>query len=409
MAFQDVFHQVSQVGTYGATANVRIAGRNISYVRAFVKRGGLLDGHKGIHIGQLYNPDLYYYENDAPVSGFNVVPSADDVYRAFFAQGMSEVVKDQLLANPLAVGELNYDDVCLKATVIGAGGSWEFKADPTVTEETQIAERVWAVPAAAFPTFRDLALQRLSTLPSGVQASAYIAFNGADDYVNFTAGNTALGYLDWTKDWTLGITLVGYPQHSDQKYQCLFASGNNVLMIRRGGVNQALYVASNNTGYASQGINTWTPINDGDRLQFEYTSTNKHLKYFKGQPGATPQLVGTLTVNAANIAANDPGDDFAIGRGNGKTNFEELLHFDGGVNNFIGMQGPMGTTDRLSYFQSVGEAFDEQTWYPDLNSWAKLGEDPYPNVVDTVGGLTGGELINGTEEDFVPIESPTEE
>jgi hypothetical protein len=29
--------------------------------------------------------------------------------------------------------------------------------------------------------------------------------------------------------------------------------------------------------------------------------------------------------------------------------------------------------------------------------------------VDTVGGLTGGELINGTEEDFVPIESPTAE
>ena len=408
MAFQDVFHQVSQVGTYGATANVRIAGRNISYVRAFVKRGGLLDGHKGIHIGQLYNPDLYYYENDVPVAGFNVVPSADEVYAAFFAQGMSEVVKDQLLANPLAVGELNYDDVCLTATIIGAGGSWAFKADPTVTVETEVQERVWAVPADAFPTFRDLALQRLSTLPSGVQASAYIAFNGADDYVNFTAGNTALGYLDWTKDWTLGITLIGYPQHSDSKYQCLFASGNNVLMIRRGGTNQALYIASNNTGYASQGINTWSPINDGDRLQFEYTATNKHLKYFKGQPGQVPQLVGTLTVNATNIANNDPGDDFAIGRGNGLTNYQELLHWDGGVNNFIGMQGPMGTTDRLSYFQSVGEAYDEQTWYPDLDSWAKMGEDPYPTVVDTVGGLTGGALINGTEEDFVPIESPTE-
>ena len=279
-------------------------------------------------------------------------------------------------------------------------------ADPRVTAETEINSRTWAVPAAAFTTFRDLALQRLSTLPSGVQASSYITFNGADDYVNFTGGNTALGYLDWSKDWTLGITLVGYPQHSDAKYQCLFASGNNVLMIRRGGTNQSLYIASNNTGYASQGINTWTPINDGDRLQFEYTTSNNYLRYFKGQPGQVPALVGTLVVNATNLAANDPGDDFAIGRGNGKTNYEELLHWDGGVNNFIGMQGPMGTTDRLSYFQSVGEAYDEQTWYPDLNSWAKLGEDPYPTVVDTVGGLTGGALINGTEEDFVPIESP---
>ena len=136
--------------------------------------------------------------------------------------------------------------------MIGAAGSWSFVADPSVIVETEIEERVWAVPEAQFPTFRDLALQRLSTLPSGVQASAYIAFNGADDYVNFANGNSTLGYLDWSKDWTLGITLVGYPQHSDGKYQCLFASGNNVLMIRRGGVNQSLYIASNNTGYASQ-------------------------------------------------------------------------------------------------------------------------------------------------------------
>ena len=406
MGFSDVFHQVSQVGTFGSTSNVRIAGRNISYVRAFVKRGGLLDGHKGIHIGQLYNPDLYYYENDTPVAGFNVVASTDDVYSAFFAQGMSEVVKNQLLANPLAVGELNYDDVALTATIIGAGGSWAFRADPSVTVETEINERVWAVPADLFPTFRDLALQRLSTLPTGVQASSYIAFSGSDDYINFTAGNTAAGYLDWSKDWTLGVTLIGFPQHSDNKYQCLFASGNNVLMIRRGGTNQALYIASNNTGYASQGINTWSPINDGDRLQFEYTTSNNHLKYFKGSPGGAPQLVGTLTVNATNLAANDPGDDFAIGRGNGLTNYQELLHWDGGVNNFIGMDAPMGTTDRLSYFQSVGEAYDEQSWYPDLTTWATLGEDPYPNVVDTKGALTGGELINGTEEDFVPIETP---
>ncbi len=401
MSFTEVFHQI--------TGNARVAGRNISYVRKFTKRGGILDGHMGIHIGLLYNSDIYLYQNDEPVAGLNIVPDAQAIYDSFFAQSMSEVVTGLLLANPEAIGELDYDDTKLRATVIGAGGSWEFIADPSVSAETEIQERVWAIPAAAFSTFRELALQRLSTLPSGVQASSYITFNGGDDYINFTAGNTTLGYLDWTKDWTIGITLVGYPQHSDAKYQCLFASGNNVLMIRRGGTNQSLYIASNNTGYASQGINTWTPISDGDRLQFEYNSTSKHLRYFKGQPGATPQLVGTLTVNSNNITNNDPGDDFAIGRGNGLTNYQELLHWDGGVNNFIGMQGPMGTTDRLSYFQSVGEAYDEQSWYADLNSWAKLGEDPYPNVVDTVGGLTGGELVNGTEEDFVPIESPEAE
>lgn len=399
MSFTEVFHQI--------TGNARIAGRNISYVRKFTKRGGILDGHLGIHIGLLYNSDIYLYENDEPVAGLNIVPDAQAIYDAFFAQSMSEVVAGLLLANPEAIGELDYDDTKLRATVIGAGGSWEFLADSSVIAPTELQERIWAIPAAGFGDFRTLALQRLSTLPSGVQASSYIAFAGSDDYVNFTGGNTSLGYMDWSKDWTLGITLIGYPQYSDSKYQCLFASGNNVLMIRRGGTNQALYIASNNTGYASQGINTWSPINDGDRLQFEYTTSNNYLRYFKGQPGQVPQLVGTLTVNATNLAANDPGDDFAIGRGNGLTNYQELLHWDGGVNNFIGMSGPMGTTDRLSYFQSVGEAYDEQTWYPDLGSWAKLGEDPFPSVVDTKGGLTGGALINGTEEDFVEIEEPT--
>ena len=102
MAFADVFHQV--------TGNARIAGRNIAYVRCFVKKGGLLDGHKGIHIGLIYNPDIYLYENSEPVAGFNIIASAYDTFHAFFAQGMSEVVPELLLANPAAVGELDYNN-----------------------------------------------------------------------------------------------------------------------------------------------------------------------------------------------------------------------------------------------------------------------------------------------------------
>jgi len=111
-----------------------------------------------------------------------------------------------------------------------------------------------------------------------------------------------------------------------------------------------------------------------------------------------------LTVNATNIAANDLGDDFAIRRGNGQGGQNELLHWDGGVNNFIGMQSSFGATDLALYFESIGEEFSEQSWYSDLTSFTGLGEDLYPTVLDTLGALTGGELVNGTEEDFVPIE-----
>ena len=63
-------------------------------------------------------------------------------------------------------------------------------------------------------------------------------------------------------------------------------------------------------------------------------------------------------------------------------------------------------TDLHSHFESIGEEFSEQSWYSDLTSFAGLGEDPYPSVVAIFGALTGGELMNGTEEDFVPIENP---
>jgi len=387
---------------------MRLAGRNIAFVKKFTQKGGTLNGAPAIQIALLNDVDKFIYQSDRAVTGLTTAADVGAIFDALYAQGLSMVVEGEVAANPLAIAELDYDDTQLRANVIGDAGWFTFKASNQTSAIKEVSDHNWIVPEAGFPAFRDLALQRLSTLPSGVQASSYIDLAGSDDYINFTTGNTVAGYVDWSKDWTLGITLVGYPQSADQKYQCLFASGNNVIMIRRGGTNQSLYIASNNTGYASQGINTWAPINDGDRIMFEHNATSHSLRYFKGQAGAVPLLIGTLTVNATNIAANDPGDDFAIGRGNGLTNYQELLHWTGGLNNFIGQSSEMGTLNRISYFESVGQAFDEQTFYPDLASWAMLGEDSYPTVTDTKGALTGGELIGGTEEDFVPIDPPTE-
>ena len=139
---------------------------------------------------------------------------------------------------------------------------------------------------------------------------------------------------------------------------------------------------------------------------FEYDSVSRQLVYFKAQAGTQPLLIGILVVNQTNIDNNDPGDDFAIGRGNGAADSTEILHWDGAVNNFIGQSGEMGTAARIAYFEIVGEAYDEQPWYSDLASWAMLGEDTFPTVTDTKGALTGGELMNGTEDDFVEIVQP---
>ena len=404
MSFNSFYYQL----TTGENTSIasRVAGSNIAYVKKYKKVGGELSGAPALLVALINDADINLYQSDTASSSLLTIPSVDDLYDHLESAGMSILVEGSLMVNPTCVSTFSYDATMLQANVVGPTGIFKFIASSQVAEITQKSDRVWEIPTAGFDAFKTLALQRLSSLPSGTQASSYIALAGSDDYINFTTGATAAGYVDWSKDWSLGITCVGYPLHADAKYQCLFASGNNVIMIRRGGTNQSLYIASNNTGYASQGINTWVPITDGDRILLAYDTSNNHLRYWKGQPGSPPTLVGTLTVNATNLAANDPSDEFAIGRGNGLTNYEELLHWDGGFNNFIGMQGALSATQLLEYFESIGEAYDEATYYPDLLSWAKLGEDTYPNVVDTKGALTGGTLENGTEEDFVEIPTP---
>ena len=70
------------------------------------------------------------------------------------------------------------------------------------------------MPDAEFDTFKELALQRLSTVldVAGQSANAYIHFDGSNDYVEFTG--TASGLLDWTADWTVGINLVEFEVRS---------------------------------------------------------------------------------------------------------------------------------------------------------------------------------------------------
>ena len=79
--------------------------------------------------------------------------------------------------------------------------------------------------------------------------------------------------------------------------------------------------------------------------------------------------------------------------------------YAGGLNNFIyadeAFAGPL-----IAEYFGTNNTYDEASFYADLNSWAKLGEDTYPNVVDVKGALTGGALIDGTEEDFVEISDP---
>ena len=234
------------------------------------------------------------------------------------------------------------------------------------------------------------------------QASKYIELDGADDYVEYsTRTGGAEDLLDWTTSWSIGITFLDVLQSSDQKYMSLFSSGGNHILLRRGGSNYGFYVTGDNMGY-SHGANAWVAPQAGDRVLFCYDHTTKYIKYYLGTPStSTYALKANLLVNDNVINANQKGAELNIGKGNGGN----IEYWDGGVNNLIAKQGILTGSHVEEYF-TVGEAFHEAEYYPDLIAYSKLGEDTYPAVSDSKGNLKSGTLVNGSADDFANV--PTE-
>ena len=258
------------------------------------------------------------------------------------------------------------------------------------------------MPDDQFDAFKELALARLSTIldVAGQAADAYIHFDGSNDYVEFTG--TSTGLLDWDQDWTVGISLVEFEVASDGKFITLFGSGGNAIMLRRGGANHGLYVTGNN-GATKIGANTWYAPNPGGKLLFTYDGTDtKRLKYYIGNIDGSYALRANYGVNTTNIGGNDVGTNFCIGKRVTSNAVAESLMYHGGLNNFIYADEAFAGPLVAEYF-GVNNTYDEASFYGDLTSWVKMGEDTYPNVVDTLGALTGGTLVDGTEEDFVEI------
>ena len=398
MAFKDSFHEV--------VPGYRVNGDVMVFAIKGVKEGGLCDGCKLLEIGNfgighrtlLQVPDEY---TQAP-AGYIGVPDVDAVYDQLVLAGMSIVV-DGALVNPSSVALLEYSNDEMTAEATGSGGQFSFVRSK-VSSFQYAGNNTWKVPDAEFETFKELALQRLSTVLdiAGQAANAYIHFDGSNDYVEFSG--TATGLLDWTADWTVGINLVEFEVRSDGKFITLFKSGSNAIMLRRGGSNHGLYVTGND-GQTKIGANTWAAPNPGGKLLFTYDgTTNKRLKYYIGNVDGSYALRANYLVNTANIGGNTVGPEFSIGNRVSKNNVAESLMYVGGLNNFIYADEAMAGPNIAEYF-GVNNTYDEAGFYGDLNSWVKMGEDSYPNVTDTLGALTGGELKEGTEEDFVEIPS----
>ena len=396
MAFRDSFHEV--------VPGYRINGDALVFVIKGTKTGGPGAGAKTLEVGNIGVASHNFVETDDPANwpipdSYLPVTDIDQVYEQLELAGLSTVV-DGVLVNPSNVSLLEYTNDRLIADAAGGGGKFVFsRSNKTYWERNGFK---FSVPTAEFDNFKTLALQRLTTALEvvGQASNAYIHFDGSNDYVEFTAKGAAnANLLDWTGEWTIGMTLTEFEVKSDQKFFTLFSSGSNAIMLRRGAANHGLYVTGNN-GVTKIGANTWHAPNAGGKVLFTYA--DNRLKYYIGNVDGSYALRANYLVNVANIGGNTPGDNFCVGKRVTSNNVGESLMFHGGANNLIVAAEALGGPLVEEYF-GVNEVYDESSFYADLTSWAKMGEDPYPNVVDQKGAMTGGELLYGTEDDFVEI------
>ena len=242
---------------------------------------------------------------------------------------------------------------------------------------------------------------------AGNQANKYIELDGANDYVEMTTiGAAAADVMDLTKSWSIGVTLVGYQEGTDNHKIALFSRGGIIITLNRGGSNMGPYVSAANDLYTGPHAeaNNFHGVGQFDRLLFVNDAATGRLKMYVGTPEGAYAERANLAVTDAMRTGQILGTSICIGKGfdgPGGATFDGA-NWDGGLNNVIGMARAMVGPEITEYFQS-GDNFDTMEFYPDLAFHLKMGEDTFPAVTDEKGNLTGGSLVNGTAEDFRDI------
>jgi len=250
---------------------------------------------------------------------------------------------------------------------------------------------------------------------AGNQSNKYIDLDGVNDYIGF---NNSENVLDFTQDWTIGVTLVGVTGANSPQNMTLFSRGgvHITLKAQAGSTNWGLYVTSDNNLYNTTNraqANTWYAPNDFDRILFVYCSTTKRLKYYLGDPSTgTYAMRANLSIPQTMINTQNITGGLQLGNnwsGVGGSTFSGV-NWNGGLNNLIGSSIKFTSPFIQEYFQNQAvdpenpdSFFTSAEFYPDLSFYCKLGEDTYPNVTDEKGNLTGGELFNGSSDDFKDI------
>ena len=243
------------------------------------------------------------------------------------------------------------------------------------------------------------------------QANRYIDLDGVNDYIEFLSAGDV---LDFTNDWSIGVTLVGVTGPISSTKINLFGRGGVqiTLQAQEGSMDWGLYVTSDNDLYSTEKraqANVSYKPKDFSRLLFVYDSKTRRLKYFIGDPsnGIFAQW-GNLLIPQSMIDGQNIERGLCIGKGFngvGGSRFSSI-NWNGGFNNLILSNIAFTGPYLIEYFQT-SEDFTKMELYSDVVAYAKLGEDEFPNVKDEKGLLLGGQLVNGKAGSFKDI--PTEQ
>ncbi len=303
-----------------------------------------------------------------------------------------------------------------KADAVQSVATFDYIPEPGKLNTVLIAGEEQAIQFWSFDVQDFVPISQFGS--AGNQSNRYIDLDGVNDFIEF---DNAGDVLDFTQDWTIGLTLVGVTGPASPQKMTLFGRGGVqiTLQAQAGSTNWGLYVTSDNDLFSAASraqANTWYAPSDFSRILFTYNATTKRLKYYLGDPSTGSYAMrANLSIPQTMVDNQDIAGGLKIGdewSGNGGANFSGV-NWNGGVNNLIGSSIEFTGPFVAEYFQNQAvdpdnpdAFFTSAEFYDDLSFYCKLGEDAYPAVTDEKSLLTGGELKNGAADDFKDI--PTE-
>jgi hypothetical protein len=247
------------------------------------------------------------------------------------------------------------------------------------------------------PEVQTIGASNGGTTPS-YSDTKYIELDGANDYI------TPDGIIDpsidklgiFGEEWLLAIDTESYSTFTGTQ-MTLFRNGNCEITLYKSGTNPAanqgvyLYV----DGYAVAQANTWYN-SVGGKVVFKGDSNGVDYWMENYSTSAMKQRLNFSTAWGGNVAnASNATNTFEIGKPASR------IYWEGGLNNFLGMQGvqsQLSNTD-ISSLMTTANPEDLGFW-TEVDVFLPMGEDSYPTIVD-LKGTQNFTLENGTVSDFV--------